>query len=195
MKGFRTAALALVLLTVVTPAFADWGTGSAVSPTKAPNREGRWDIGVMGGGAFNSDFDDGAYVQTQVSYGLAPWLGLGFEIGYQKNDGDWDGETIEALPILIDCLFRFPNLHESIVPYGVFGVGIMSAWVTNDDANDVDSTGIVWKVGMGADWFVHPDWIAYVEAAYFNGDVKFYDRSSADEVDFLTLGGGVKYVH
>lgn len=194
MTHLKAGVLALVLLTVAVPVFADWGTGSAVS-TKAPNREGRWDIGIMGAGAFNKDFDDGAYVQTQVSYGVTPWIGVGLEVGYQKNDGSWDGETVELLPVLIDCIVRVPTLHESIVPYGVFGLGIMGAWVTNDNTNDVDSTGLVWKLGLGADWFFHPNWIAYVEAAYFNGDHKFYDRSSVEDVDFGTFGGGIKYVN
>ncbi len=193
MAKLKTAVLALVLLAAAMPAFAgEWGTG--LSGTKAPDRVDRWDWGILGAEAFNKDFDDGGYIQTQVSYGLTPWIAVGLEVGYQKNDGDWDGETVEVLPVLVDCILRVPTLHEAIVPYGVFGLGIMGAWVTNDNASDVDSTGLVWKIGMGADWFFHPNWIAYLEAAYFNGDHKFYDRSSVEDADFGTFGGGIKYV-
>lgn len=203
MRHLRVGILALVLLAVAAPVFADWGTGSAVSSqTKAPDRVGRWDGGVMIGGAFNGDFDDAFYAQSQVAYGITPWVAVGLEIGYQENDGaDFNDETVHVLPLLVDVIVRVPTLHETIVPYGVFGLGMTSVWVQDEDGeapdnngDDVDDIGIGWKIGGGVDWFFDPNWIANLEAAYFNGDIDL-PGSSVNDVGYGTFLCGVKYVN
>ena len=202
MMKLGAGILALVILAAVSPAFAEeWGDGID-SQTVALDRVGRWDWGVLGGGAFNGDFGDAGYIQTQLAYGLTPWIAVGAEAGYQENDGgDFNDENIGVVPVMADVIVRVPTLNKRVVPYGVAGIGAIGAWVKDEDGDapdnngdDVDDTTFGWKIGAGADWFFHPNYIAYIEAAYFQG-YNDLEGSSVDDVGFGMFGAGIKYVN
>ena len=170
----------------------------------APDRVGHLDIGVSGGGAFNDgNVDDSGYVQTALSWGVFPWLGIGVEGAWQEADGASD-ETVGRADVLADFIFRAPTpnvLGEDIVPYGIVGLGAQGQWVEdsdgvapNNNGDDVDDTVFAWKLGLGADWFFNPNWALNVELSWIFADPDLPGSSVDGDGDSFNIGGGIKYV-
>ena len=168
----------------------------------APDRVGKIDLGVYGAGAFNNeDADDAGYIGLNLSYGLTPYFAIGLSGGWQEADTNNSLDAVGEGVFMADLILRAPTLHDSLVPYGVLGLGAIGAYVernlnsTNaNDANDVDDKAFGWKLGGGVDWFVNSNWIAYFEAAYYDTDVSLPGTNVPSGVDFTTVGGGIKYV-
>lgn len=168
---------------------------------QAPDRVGQWDFGVFADFAFNGDSDDTGFFGASAAYGVTPWIALGLEAGWQESELSQDPDSdLGLVPIMADIIVRFPNTHQTIVPYGVLGLGVIGAYVADDngvspsnDGDDVDDISFGWKIGIGADWFVNDKWIVNFEWAYYNSDPDL-QRFDAD-VDFWTLGAGLKYVY
>lgn len=183
----RTFISAFVMLLAGTSAFA-----------AAPDRVGRWDIGLLGGGAFNDSADDAGYIQGAIAYGVTPYIALGAEVGWQEANGAAD-ESVGVVPILADLIIRMPDWHDQLVPYVTIGLGALSAYTTDEDGSgslnngdDVNDTSFGFKLGGGLDWFLTENWIANVEVAFFGGDPDL-PATTISDTDFWTFGGGLKY--
>ncbi len=182
--------LSLSLFVLSSTAFA----GHSRSQSLAPDRVGHFDWGVGIAGSFADESEDAAFVSTAVSYGVTPYVGVGVEGGWQESDGSVTTETVGVVPILADIIIRVPTIHESIVPYGILGLGGAGVYVERDDQDDVDDTSFAWKLGAGADWFINPNWIFNFEFAYWGISSDLPGTSVADDFDFWTVGVGLKYL-
>ncbi|HTL70065.1 MAG TPA: outer membrane beta-barrel protein [Candidatus Eisenbacteria bacterium] len=168
----------------------------------APDRVGRPEIGILGGGAFNdSSVDDAGYIQAAWDWGVTPYIALGIEGGWQEGSGSFDAEDVGSVSILGDIILRNPDWHDNLVPYFVLGLGVIGQYVTDEDGgaptnngNDVDDTGFGVKVGGGLDWFINPNWVANFEVAWFGSDTDLPGSSAPGGVDYWTVGGGLKFV-
>jgi opacity protein-like surface antigen len=133
---------------------------------------------------------------------VTPWIALGLEAGWQESEVSSASEQdLGLVPIMADIIVRFPNVHQTVVPYGVLGLGVVGAYVTdedgvapNNDGDDTDDTTFGWKFGIGADWFLNERWIINFEWAYFSADPDLINTQATD-LDFWTLGAGIKYVY
>ena len=175
--------------------------GATMFDPEAPKRVGTWDWGVLGGGAFNEAHDDTLYVQTQIAYGLTPWLAVGGETGYQESMGQFNDESVGIVQIMGDILLRVPTVHDAIVPYAVVGLGGLGAWVEDTDGvapdnngGDVSDVAFGWKLGGGVDIFFDKHWVGCFEGAYFDGANELPGSSVEDNIQFFTFAAGIKYV-
>ena len=160
----------------------------------APDRVGRWDLGLGVANGSNSDSDDAAFIYGQVSYGVTPYIGLGVEAGWEESDSDRStNDTIGVVPVMADIIVRVPTVHESLVPYGILGLGGAGVYIERDNQDDEDDTGFAWKLGAGFDWFINNNWIFNFEFAYWNADVTI-PRVQIEDFDWWTVGVSLKYV-
>ncbi len=168
----------------------------------APDRVNHVDVGLNGAWTSNDhNMDDSGLVGATVSYGVTPYVALGIESSWQEASGAFGAEDIGAATILGDIILRAPQVHESLVPYGVLGLGYLGAYVTDesgdaatDNGDDVDDGGFAWKLGGGADWFINPNWIANVEISYTDSDPDLPGSSQGSNgVSYWAFGGGLKY--
>ena len=160
----------------------------------APDRVGHWDLGIGIAAGMNDSADDAAFISAQTSYGVTPYIGLGIEAGWEEADSDTNNDTIGVVPVMADIIVRIPTLHESLVPYGILGLGGAGVYIERDNRDDVDDTGFAWKLGGGADWFINTNWIFNFELAYWNADVTLPGTSVVDDFDWWTVGVSLKYV-
>ena len=194
----RLLLLSLMMGVALTGSAFAAGSGESV----APDRVGKWDMGLGIAGAMNDSVEDAAYFSTSVSYGVTPYIALGVEAGWQESDGaEINEEMVGAVPILFDIIVRVPTVHESIVPYGVLGLGAIGVYATNEDGtgsrqgDDVDDIGFGWKLGGGLDWFLNDRWIFNFEFGYLSADVELPTSSvTGGDYDFWTIGVALKYV-
>ena len=160
-----------------------------------PDRVGRWDLGIGDAAAMNASADDAAFVYGQISYGVTPYIGMGVEAGWEEADfNDRASDTIGAVPIMADIILRIPTIHESLVPYGILGLGGAGVYIERDNQDDVDDTGFAWKLGAGADWFINPNWVFNFEFAYWSADVNLPPTTVTDDYSWWTVGVALKYV-
>ena len=190
-----------LLLIALSMSVSESAWARSVNRTSAPDRLGKWDMGIGISAAANDGVDDAAYVSGSVSYGVTPYIALGVEAGWQEADGsDFNDESIGVVPVLFDVIVRWPNLHESIVPYGILGLGAIGVYATNENGagarqgDDSDDTGFGWKLGGGIDWFLNERWIFNFEFAYLSADVDVPTASVSSDYDFWTVGVALKYV-
>ncbi len=167
----------------------------------APDRVGKWDLGIGIAASMNDKTDDSSFVYSQVSYGVTPYIGLGVEAGWQEADlNGTSDETIGAVPILFDIIIRVPTVHEAFVPYGILGLGVAGVYDTdengagNNNGDDTDDIGFAWKLGAGFDWFINSNWIFNFEFAYWSADVQLVRTAIDDGYDWWTAGVALKYV-
>lgn len=190
--GFSSASYAAVSRT-------RYSEGNATTAI-APDRVGRWDMGLFAAWAGNSDADDTGFFGANVAYGVTPWIALGLEAGWQEAEvEDGLGQDLGLVPIMADIIIRVPSVHETLVPYGVLGLGVIGAYVNNENnatanGDDVDDVSFGWKLGLGADWFINDHWIMNFEWAYYMSDPDL-PRTAVSDVDFWTLGAGLKYIY
>ena len=187
-KVFALGALAMML-----------GVASVLA---APDRAGRWDIGLVTGGAFNdkSAIDDTGYLGANVSYGVTPEIAVGVEGGWQEAGTNADNEeSIGVGNIMGDVIYRVPTVQGAFVPYAVLGLGLAGTYVTNEDgtgpkegADDYD-TSFAWKLGGGVDWFFQTDWALNLELAYTDTRPSL-PRASVRSSSYWTLTGGIKRI-
>ena len=159
----------------------------------APDRVGKWDLGLGIAAGMNDSVDDAAFFYGQISYGVTPYIGLGVEAGWQEADGA-TGESIGVVPVMADIIIRVPTVSEAIVPYGILGLGGAGVYATLDNRDDKDDTAFAWKLGAGADYFINQNWIFNFEFAYWSADVNLPTTSVGDEFDWWTVGISLKYV-
>ena len=188
MKKFFALMFMAVFLALSTSAFAD-----SRSEVIAPDRVGRWDLGLGVAGGFNDSVDDSVFVSGTISYGVTPYIGLGVEAGWQEADGQ-TGESVGVVPVMADIILRLPTVHEALVPYGVLGLGVAGVYTELDNQDDVDDTAFAWKLGAGVDYFINPNWIFNFELAYWSADVDLTRGSVTDGFDWWTVGVALKYV-
>ena len=184
--------LALLLMFPLSAQAASHSMRYQDASNSAPDRVGRVDWGVDVAGAFNENVDDAVFLSTAIAYGVTPYIAVGVEAGWQEADGSSD-ETVNFVPVLGDIIVRIPNIHESIVPYGVLGLGGAGVYVDNS-GTDPDDTGFAWKLGGGLDWFINSNWIFNFEFAYWSIDVSLPTTSIGNDATFWTLGVGLKYL-
>lgn len=165
------------------------------------SRAGRTDIGlnVSGTVADDSELDDGLFIGGNMSHGFNEWFALGAEVAW--HDTSTESDDLSAIPVLVDAIFRMAPLSDlPLVPYGVLGAGVIIFDYDRDDVSlsnlddDIDASFTV-KAGGGVDWFLNEHWIVNFEAAYYftEEDVELTNTTRGD-LDFWTVGGGVKYV-
>ena len=196
-KRFLGLTLAMFLALSVNAHAAMHADGAVL----APDRVGHVDWGIGIAGAFNDTADDTYFVSTSIAYGVTPYIALGVEAGWQESDGAASDETVGWVPILADIIVRVPTIHESLVPYGILGLGVGGVYVTDDNGSgptnngdDSDDTGFAWKLGAGVDYFINPNWIFNFEFAYWDIDVDLPRTSVGDAVSFWTVGVALKYL-
>lgn len=198
------ALVALFVFSLVSASYAAprRTTYSDTPATAAPDRVGRWDMGLFADFAFNSDSDSTGFYGGTVAYGVTPWIALGVSAGWQEAEVDTDSDQdLGLVPIMADIIVRFPNVHATVVPYGVLGLGVIGAYVTDENGvgptnngDDSDDTAFGWKIGAGVDWFLNERWIMNFELAYYSADPDLTNTQVSD-IDFWTLGAGIKYLY
>lgn len=165
------------------------------SDSMAPDRQGKWELGMGVAAGFNDKADDSVFVGGEISYGVTPYIGLGVEAGWMEADGDTSAEdTVGVVPVMADIYLRIPTVHESLVPYGVLGLGGVGVYVERDNLDDVDDTAFGWKLGAGLDYFVDPNWIINLEFAWWSASIELPTTSIGDDYDWWTIGVSLKYV-
>ncbi len=185
----------LLLVLGVSLTSSAWAASSGSAQSLAPDRVGRWDLGIGIAAGMNDTADDAPFVYAQTSYGVTPYIGLGIEGGWEEADLDDSGSsTVGVVPVMADIIVRIPTLHESLVPYGILGLGGAGVYIERDTNDDVDDTGFAWKLGAGADWFINSNWIFNFEFAYWNADVELPGTSVVDDFDWWTVGVSLKFV-
>lgn len=188
----------------------------------AADRTGAVDLGMQVAYVSPSeddDLDSGVYYGGTFAYGMNSWLAIGAEAGRFEMDDDsvqaagFSGGEVTGVPVLFDVLLRFSEVHPSVDPYLIGGVGAIF-WdvdeVTGTVAGipvtvetDVD-TAFAAKLGGGIDWFITENWILNFEASYVftsadaeatvtGGGVTATALASDIELDYWTVGGGFKY--
>ena len=194
-NSFLRVSLVLMLGLTVSAFTAQAATQSLMGgESLAPDRVGRWDLGVGISAAMNDGADDSSFISATISYGVTPYIGIGIEGGWQEADGASGNETIGYVPILADIILRIPTVHEAIVPYGVLGLGGAGVYAERDNADDTDDTGFAWKLGGGIDWFINNNWIFNFEFAYWDIDVDLPATSLGSDTNFWTIGVAIKYL-
>ncbi len=168
--------------------------GHSKATTMAPDRVGRYDWGVGLASSSADESDTALFVSTAVSYGVTPYIGVGVEGGWQESDTSNGVDTIGVVPILADIIIRVPTVHETIVPYGILGLGGAGVYIERDNRDDVDDIGFAWKIGAGADWFINSSWLFNFEFAYWDASVDLPGTDVQDGFDFWTIGVGLKYL-
>lgn len=200
MKNRLLRLLLVMFLGSTVNVYAAQRTAFSNSGAAASDRVGRFDAGVNIAGALNDGAKDSAFVSASVAYGVTPYLAIGVEGGWQEADGRASDETVGYVPILADIIVRVPNVHETIVPYGILGLGIAGVYVTdsdgsgNNNGSDSYDTGFAWKLGAGFDWFLNRSWIFNGEFAFWDADVNLPVTSLGNNVSFWTIGVGLKYL-
>ncbi len=192
MKKNFSVFFILLMLCVTTNAFA-YNRSASRSEALAPDRVGKWDLGLGVAAGMNDSVDDAAFFYGQISYGVTPYIGLGVEAGWQEAEGV-SNETIGVVPVMADIIIRIPTIHEAIVPYGILGLGGVGVYAELDNRNDVDDIAFAWKLGAGADYFINSNWIFNFEFAYWSTDVNLPATSVGDSFDWWTIGVSLKYL-
>ena len=197
----RLLQLSLVMLLGSTVnAYAAHTTAFSGKGALAPDRVDRFDVGVGIAGALNDGAENATFISASAAYGVTPYLAIGVEGGWQEADGNATDETVGYVPILADIIVRVPNVHETIVPYGILGLGIAGVYVAdsdgsgNNNGNDSYDTGFAWKLGAGFDWFLNANWIFNGELAFWDADVNLPLTSFGDRASFWTIGVALKYM-
>ena len=176
--------------------------GIAGAAQAAPDRVGHLELGGQAGIALDSRIDDGAYAQINLDWGVTPYVALGVEGGWYEASGSSPDETVGVVHILGDIIVRSPDFHDSIVPYGILGLGVVGAYVEDTDGNAPNNNGadsygssFAWKLGAGIEWLFHPNWALNLELAYFGTSVDLPNTTVGDDgIDHWKLGGGIKYI-
>ena len=189
-----------------------------VAAFAAPDRTGKWDVGVNISGAFPDDNDSEAavYVGGNFSYGILPWLAVGGEVGGAEFDEEDDTRafgfsdlgTLNGVPILADAIFRVNLPDQPIVPYGVVGLGLV-VW-NFDESSQLAARGVslnvdtsfAAKIGGGFDWFLNEHWAANFEGGYLLSDADAevslngvpVATANGVDTDVWFIGGGAKYL-
>ena len=114
---------------------------------------------------------------------------------------------VQAVPSFADIIFRSSSLHESLVPYGVLGLGgIITHRVTIQDLSGgtlhVKSTNdFAVKLGLGLDWFYRSDWVFNLEFnyVYTGASVDVINNSTGlaltnENIDYWFIGLGTKHL-
>jgi len=192
MKKFFSILFLAGMLCVSTSSFA-YSYEARKGDSLAPDRVGKWDLGLGVAAGLNDSVEDSVFVYGQISYGVTPYIGLGVEAGWQEADGG-SNETIGVVPVMADIIIRVPTIHEALVPYGIIGLGGAGVYAELDNQDDVDDTGFAWKLGAGADYFINPNWIFNFEFAYWSADVSLPTTSVGEDFDWWTVGVSLKYV-
>lgn len=167
----------------------------------APDRFGKFDLGVNVSGAFNENTaEDDGWVGLSLSYGVLNWLAIGVEGGWQDANTSSPGEELGVATLMGDVILRLPIEDWPFVPYGVVGLGMMAAYITDeegvaptDNGDDVDDKTFAMKYGIGFDFWFQDVWYLNFEAAFYDGGPDLPNSSIAgDDVEFWTVGGGAK---
>lgn len=194
--------------------------GCASAAQAAPDRVGKWDVGVNVSGNFqtDSDINDGVGVEGSFSYGINSWLAVGFSGGWSGHSIDdatsagitVHGADMNLFPLFGDIIFRVPT-DRAVVPYGVVGLGTV---ITNVDDTDTSVTGLTVqtdvdtafavKLGGGVDWFINENWIFNVQGNYVfyrpdvteTASISGVSISATDNLkfDYWNVGAGLKFV-
>ena len=158
--------------------------------------------------------DDSGYLGAKIAYGVTPWMAIGFESGWQEagTAANFD-EDVGRVVLMGDLFWRIPVRNNQFwnwtvenpmfVPYVVLGMGTVTTYVTNapppatnTNGDDEDDTVFGWKIGGGVDWFVNEHWAMNIEISYLNNEPHLTGTTvSLNQLDFWTLGGGLKYVY
>ncbi|HTL70064.1 MAG TPA: outer membrane beta-barrel protein [Candidatus Eisenbacteria bacterium] len=179
-------------------------TGSfllASAAQAAPDRVGHLEVGVQGGYSMNDKIDDTGFVLANVDYGLTPYFAVGFEGGWEEADGDPD-ETVGIVHLMGDLIVRSPDFHENFVPYGVLGLGVIGGYVTDTEGVEPNNSGadsyessFAWKLGVGVEYLLSPNWALNFEIAYYGTSVDLPNSTLGDDsLDHWKIGGGAKYI-
>ncbi len=173
----------------------------------APDRTGKFDMGVNVSGAIPDDdsVDGTAYVGGSLAYGVTNWLALGAEAGWAQFDESDAGITLEetAVPIMGDIILRVP-MESQFQPYAIVGLGAI-VWNVDHNVPNLDvevDTAFAAKFGGGFDWFINDNWILNFEGSYVTSDADLTARNTvtgasvtvSGETDYWMVGGGLKYL-
>ncbi len=177
--------------------------GATAYAAEAPDRVGRWDLGVYGAGAMNDgEVDDAGYIGMSMSYGMTPYIRLGVSSGWQESDVDNASEVeTGSVDVMGDIIIQNPYLHDTLVPYLIVGLGVIGTYVTDENGiaptnngDDVDDTSFGWKIGAGLDWFVNDNWIVNFQVAWLDSSNDLPGTTiDGDGGDYFLVGGGLKF--
>ncbi len=171
-----------LLLSVTTPAFAqEYG------------REG-FSVGAGISGAFEDFDDDGigfdntAALNAFAGYRFHPNFGV--EARFEQT-GDFEGDVgpidVDVSIWTLTANAQFFVLTDQFQPYVIGGVGIAEAEVDVSPGGDDSEDDAVWRLGVGMDSYVTPNFVIGVEAAYNFG------VDDLDDLDYWTLSALFRY--
>lgn len=165
--------------------------------TNAQNIQGRLGIGVRGGFsvlsqdvATDTEGETGPVISGNITYGLTNILSIGLNVEWEKHEikdkptgfSFGDENTISVLPF---AEIRSTGLggNRNLLPYASFGLGInINSFSESSRVASVEiepKNTLALKIGVGADYFVTPNFALNAEAGY---------KLNSGEVDFKSGG-------
>ncbi len=184
---------------------------STATAYAAPDRAGKWDLGINVSAANQEDAETGLYIGGNTSYGVNPNLGLGVSAGHTSFELETDnfGEdlgTMNAVPIFFDIYARSNGQESDTVAYLVLGLGAV-IWDFDEGSDIVEGYTVeadpsfAVKLGGGFDLFLAPNVALNFEAAYVFANTNVELQSAGnnvfeDETDanFWMAGAGLKFL-
>lgn len=177
----RWTSIAL-LVCLATPAFAqDYA------------REG-FSVGAGVSAAFEDFDDDGiGFDDTGALSAFAGYRfhkNFGVEARFEQT-GNFEGDVgpvdVDVDLWTLTANAQFFALTGQFQPYVIGGLGIAEATVDVSPGGDDSETDAVWRLGVGMDSYVTPNFVIGVEAAYNIG------TSDLDDFDYWTLSALFRY--
>jgi opacity protein-like surface antigen len=161
------------------------------------SREG-FSVGVSGSAAFENfddtggvDFDDTGALGAAASYRFHPNFAVDARFEHTFDfEGDAGPVDIDVNIWTLTANAQFFILTEQFQPYVIGGVGLAEAEVSVDtpfgDDDDTESDP-VFRLGVGMDSYVSPNFVVGLEAAYNFG------TNDLDDFDYWTLTALLRY--
>ena len=178
----RRIALSLLVLSAATPAFAqDYARpGFSVAAGVSAAFE---DFDTDG-----SNFDDAAAFTAAGGYRFTKNFGVEGRFEQTTDfDGDFGPADVDVSMWTLTANAQFFILTGQFQPYVIGGLGIEEATVDVNPGGDDDETDAVWRLGIGMDSYVTPNFVIGAEAAYNFG------TNDLDDLDYWTLTALFRY--
>ncbi|MEA3328557.1 MAG: OmpW family outer membrane protein [Candidatus Omnitrophota bacterium] len=180
-----------------------------------PQMDKTYTFNIGGPGDVDIKGKNGFFVIGILTYDLGDYLAIGVESGYMEYDleftdaGTYDMGTARNIPLFGDIILQYPfDLEEYVlVPYGIFGVGVVftdfkeSDWATTNNISVSTKNAFAMKYGAGFDFYITDSIAINVEGAYLDTDIDTTIAvtgigSDSNDIrnDSWMVGGGLKYL-
>ena len=133
------------------------------------------------------EFDNGPGFNFRLGYRFHPNIAVE-AMGERVDAFDLDGSSNAEINTWTGTLNgKFFALTERFQPYGLVGLGAVRAKADGNAVINNSETDIAFRFGGGLDSYITESWVIELELSYVHptGDV--------DDVNYLSLGGGIQY--